>query len=108
LFCSIRFNEYKNKNKSAFTIPNKNICIPIGPILAVQFCYEKINFYDIFSKRKGRSLDLNSLLIGLLSYKLTDNFSIKEASKWLTQRLFNIFWDRQNLLLTHWQLDVII
>lgn len=99
LFCSIRFNEYKNKNKSTFHIPNKNICVPIGPIFAVQFFYEKISFYDIFNKRKSRSLDFNSLLIGLVSYKLTDIFSIKEASKWLTQRLFNIFWNRQDLLL---------
>jgi len=47
---------------------------------------------------KSKGLDLNSLLIGLLSYKLTENFiigllsykltenfSIKEAGKWLNQ-----------------------
>lgn len=28
---------------------------------------------------------MNSLVIGLLSYKLTENFSIKEAGKWLNQ-----------------------
>jgi transposase len=84
----------KTKIRALFTILNKDICVPIGPILAVQFFYEKISFYDIFNKHKSRSLDFNSLLIGLVSYKLTDNFSIKEASKWLTQRLFNIFWDR--------------
>jgi len=36
-----------------------------------------------FSKHKSKGLDLNSLVIGLLSYKLTENFSIKEAGKWL-------------------------
>jgi len=37
------------------------------------------------AKHKSKGLDLNSLLIGLLSYKLTENFSIKEAGKWLNQ-----------------------
>jgi transposase len=75
----------KTKIRAFSTIPNKNICFPIGSILAVQFFYEKLNFYDIFSKHKSRGLDLNSLLIGLVSYKLTENFSIKEAGKWLNQ-----------------------
>ncbi|MFZ2498518.1 MAG: IS1634 family transposase, partial [Methanosarcina sp.] len=56
-------------------MPNKNICVPIGSIFAVQLFYEKLNFCDIFSKHKNKGLDLNSLLIGLLSYKLTENFS---------------------------------
>ncbi|BBL64169.1 MULTISPECIES: IS1634 family transposase [Methanosarcina] len=73
------------KQKAFPTIPTKNICVSIGSILAVQLFYEKLNFYDIFSKHKSKGLDLNSLLIGLLSYKLTENFSIKEAGKWLNQ-----------------------
>jgi len=75
----------KTKIRAFPTIPNKNICVPIGSMLAVQYFYEKLNFYDIFTKHKSRGLDLNSLLIGLVGYKLTDNFSIKEASKWLNQ-----------------------
>jgi transposase len=75
----------KTKIRAFPTIPNKNICLPIGSILAVQFFYEKLNFFDIFSKHKSRGFDLNSLLIGLVSYKLTENFSIKEAGKWLNQ-----------------------
>jgi transposase len=75
----------KTKIRASPTIPNKNICVPIGSMLAVQYFYEKLNFYDIFSKHKSRGLDLNSLLIGLVSYKLTENFSIKEAGKWLNQ-----------------------
>lgn len=75
----------KTKIRAFPTIPNQNICFPIGSILAVQFFYEKLNLYDIFSKHKSRGLDLNSLLIGLVSYKLTENFSIKEAGKWLNQ-----------------------
>ena len=75
----------KTKLRAIPTIPNKNICVPIGSILAVQFFYEKLNFSDIFNKHKSKGLDLNSLLIGLVSYKLTENFSIKEAGKWLNQ-----------------------
>jgi transposase len=75
----------KTKIRAFPTIPNKNICVPIGSMLAVQYFYEKLNFSDVFSKHKSRGLDLNSLLIGLLSYKLADNFSIKEAGKWLNQ-----------------------
>ncbi len=81
----IRSNKH-HKTKSLPSIPNKNICVPIGSILAVQYFYEKLNFCDIFSKHKSKGLDLNSLVIGLLSYKLTDNFSIKEAGKWLNQK----------------------
>ncbi len=73
------------KQRAFPTIPNKNICVPIGSILAIQLFYEKLNFCDIFSKHKSKGLDLNSLLIGLLSYKLTENFSIKEAGNWLNQ-----------------------
>jgi transposase len=75
----------KTKIRAFPTIPNKNICVPIGSMLAVQLFYEKLNFSDIFSKHKSKGLDLNSLLIGLVSYKLTENFSIKEAGKWLNQ-----------------------
>ena len=67
------------------TIPNKNICLPIGTTLAVQYFFEKLNFYDIFGKYKSKGLDINSLLIGLVSYKLIENFSIKEASNWMNQ-----------------------
>ena len=75
----------KTKIRAFPTIPNKNICLPIGSTLAVQYFFEKLNFSDIFNKHKSRGLDLNSLLIGLVSYKLTENFSIKEAGKWLNQ-----------------------
>ena len=76
----------KTKIRAFPTIPNKNKCVSIESMLAVQYFYEKLNFPDVFSKHKSKGLDLNSLLIGLVSYKLTENFSIKEASKWLNQK----------------------
>ncbi len=76
----------KNSKLRAFpTIPNKNICLPIGTILTVQHYFEKLSFHDVFSKHKSKGLDLSSLLIGLVSYKLTENFSIKEAGNWMNQ-----------------------
>jgi transposase len=76
----------KNTKLKAFpTIPNKNICLPIVITLAVKYFFEKLNFFAIFGKYKSKGHDINSLLIGLLGYKLTENFSIKEASNWMNQ-----------------------
>ena len=76
----------KNTKLRAFpTIPNKNIYLPIGTTLAVQYFFEKLNFFAIFGKYKNKGHDINSLLIGLLGYKFTENFSIKEASNWMNR-----------------------
>lgn len=66
--------------------PNENISFPIGTILTVKGYYEKLNFPDILGKFKKRGLDLNSLIQGLLSYKLTENFSISKASDWINRK----------------------
>ena len=66
--------------------PNENISFPIGTILAVKGYYRKLNFQRIFGKFKKRGLDINSLTQGLLSYKLTENFSISKASNWINRK----------------------
>jgi len=66
-------------------IPNDNICFPIGTILAVKKQYEKLDFSGIFGKHKKKGLDINSLIQALLSYKLTENFSISKASEWINR-----------------------
>ena len=66
--------------------PNDNICFPVGTIFAVQRQYEKLGFPDIFSKYKKRGRDLNSLIMALVSYKLTENFSVSRASEWINRR----------------------
>jgi len=68
----------KTKLRAIPTILNKNICVPIGSMFAVQYFYEKLNFSDTFNKHKSKGLDLNSLLIGLVSYKLTENLASKK------------------------------
>jgi transposase len=66
-------------------IPNDNICFPIGTILAVKKQYEKLDFSSIFGKHKKKGRDINSLIKALLSYKLTENFSISKASEWINR-----------------------
>lgn len=66
-------------------IPNDNICFPIGTILAVKKQYEKLDFSGIFGKHKKKGRDINSLVKALLSYKLTENFSISKASEWINR-----------------------
>ncbi len=66
-------------------IPNDNICFPIGTILAVKKQYEKLGFSSIFGKHKKKGRDINSLIKALLSYKLTENFSISKASEWINR-----------------------
>ena len=66
-------------------IPNDNICFPIGTILAVKKQYEKLDFFSIFGKHKKKGRDINSLIKALLSYKLTENFSISKASEWINR-----------------------
>ncbi len=66
-------------------IPNDNISFPIGTILAVKKQYEKLNFSGIFGKHKKKGRDINSLIKALLSYKLTENFSISKASEWINR-----------------------
>lgn len=61
---------------------NDNISFPIGTIFFVDKLYEILNFSDIFGKHKTRGIDINNLLRALISYKLTDNFSIKRSHDW--------------------------
>src|SRR3989338_8756973 len=63
----------------------KNISFPIGSIKAVKKYFEKLDFSTIFSKFKTKGRNLFSLSEGLVSYKLTENFSISKASEWINK-----------------------
>jgi len=65
--------------------PNDNISFPIGTIDLVNNLYETLNFSAIFGKHKKNGIDINKLLKALLSYKLSDNFSIKRAHEWINR-----------------------
>ena len=66
--------------------PNGNISFPIGTILGVKRCYEKLRFIKVFSKYKKKGRDINALIQSLVSYKLTDNFSICRGSEWINRK----------------------
>lgn len=76
----------KLKPRANTLTPNKNISFPIGSILAIKQYYKKLGFQSIFRKFKSRGIDLNSLIEGLLSYKLTENLSIVKASEWMNRK----------------------
>jgi transposase len=65
--------------------PNENICFPIGTILAVDQLYNILGFPTVFIKHKKSGIDINNLLKALVSYKLTDNFSISKAHDWINR-----------------------
>jgi len=65
--------------------PNDNICFPIGTMLAVENLYEELNLSSTLGKHKSKGIDFNSLIKALLSYKLTENFSVDRAHKWINQ-----------------------
>lgn len=66
--------------------PNKNISFPIGTIFTVKKYFEKLGFSNIFSRYKKRGRDISSLIEALVSYKLTENFSITKASNWINRK----------------------
>lgn len=83
----------QTKIRTSYEInPTNNISFPIGTILGVQNCYENLDFNKVFSKHKKKGRNLNSLIQSLVSYKLTDNFSISRASEWINKKeVLNIF-----------------
>jgi transposase len=76
---------YQTKLRTHEIIPNENICFPIGTILAVKNKYDDLDFSGVFDKYKKKGRDINSLIQGLLSYKLTENLSICKASGWINR-----------------------
>ncbi|WP_343089291.1 hypothetical protein [Methanocalculus natronophilus] len=63
--------------------PNENISFPIGTLYLVKRLYETLNLSPVFGKHKTRGIDINNLLQALVSYKMTDNFSIKRSHEWI-------------------------
>ena len=82
MFISIKM---QTKLRTYEIVPNTNISFPIGTILAVEDLYNILNLPSVFSKHKKYGIDINKLLKALVSYKLTDNFSIKKAHQWINR-----------------------
>ena len=82
----------QSKLRTYEIIPNKNICFPIGTVLTVNQLYEILDLPSVFGKHKKNGIDINNLLKALVSYKLTDNFSISKAHEWINrEEVLDIF-----------------
>jgi transposase len=75
----------QQKPRTHEIVPNQNISFPIGTIYAVEKLYQVLNYGDIFGKHKKNGIDINRLLKALISYKLSQNFSIKRAHEWINR-----------------------
>lgn len=63
--------------------PNGNKSLPIGTIAAVKEYLEKLGFDEFFDGIKGRGERLFPLVCALISYRLTENFSVEGCGRWL-------------------------
>ena len=66
-------------------VPNQNISFPIGTIVTVEKLYHVLKCNEIFGKHKKNGIDVNKLLKALISYKMSENFSIKQAHEWINR-----------------------
>jgi transposase len=76
----------QTKLRTGVVRPNRNISFPFGTIVAVSEYFDKLGFSDIFSRHKSKGFSINSLVKALLSYKLTENFSITRARDWINRK----------------------
>jgi len=65
---------------------NGNKSIPIGTITAVRHFMEKLELDSLFPRFKGRGSELFALAAALISYRLTENFSIEGCGRWLESK----------------------
>ena len=79
------YHQKQTKLRTDELTPNKNISFPIGTIVTVQRYYSFLGLDDIIGKHKSRGADINSLVMGLLSYRLTENRSVTKASEWINR-----------------------
>jgi transposase len=66
-------------------VPNQNISFPIGTIVTVEKLYQVLKCNEIFGRHKKNGIDVNKLLKALISYKMSENFSIKQAHEWINR-----------------------
>lgn len=66
-------------------VPNQNISFPIGSIAAIKEYYSKLDLGKVFSPLKTRGRDINGLIQGLVTYKLTENLSVSKSSDWMNR-----------------------
>ncbi|MEM4257771.1 MAG: hypothetical protein QXL17_01290 [Candidatus Thermoplasmatota archaeon] len=63
---------------------NKNKTFPIGTIQTVKTIFEKLHLSQLLDDLKHCGYRLSGLSTGLVSYKMTENFSISRCHQWMT------------------------
>ena len=61
-----------------------HISFPVGVPLFVDKMFHELNLNTIIHPLKLRGINLSAILRGMISYKLTENFSLKRCHEWLT------------------------
>ena len=65
---------------------NDNKSVPIGTIAAVRNYMEKLGFAPLLHTMKRRGEPLFPLVCSLISYRLTENFSVEGCGRWLESK----------------------
>lgn len=66
--------------------PNDNISFPIGTALVVKDYFKKLKLQTVFNKFKSKGNDLSSLIQSMVTYRLTENQSVTQASDWINRK----------------------
>ena len=65
---------------------NKNKSLPIGTVAAVREYLSKLGFDGFFNCIKSKGVPLFPLVCSLISYRLTENFSVEGCGRWLSSK----------------------
>jgi len=63
--------------------PNQNKTLPIGTIQTVKTIFEELHLPPVLDDLKHCGHSLSNLVMGLVSYKLTDDLSVINCHKWM-------------------------
>ena len=63
--------------------PNQNKTFPIGTIQTVKHIFEELNLPPILDDLKRCGHQLNGLVTGMVSYKLTEDLSVSRCHQWI-------------------------
>jgi transposase len=62
---------------------NDNISVPVGTVTAVKEYLNKLGLGPVLSSIKKKGVPLSPLVTALISYRLTENFSVDGCGRWL-------------------------
>lgn len=76
----------QGKLRTTQLAPNDNKSFSIGTTLMVDDWYERLGLSEIIGRHKNKCIERDALVCGMFVDQLGDNFSIKQASKWLNRK----------------------